>query len=93
MTLYPHQRRTQYEQLLRARATAVWPPLFTDRSPHRRSTGATASMLGTTKRDRWTTQVTYNGWPLYYWVKDKAVGDTTGENVQGVWFVITPLQE
>ncbi|MGD0751228.1 MAG: hypothetical protein ABSA23_07450 [Anaerolineales bacterium] len=53
-------------------------------------TGVTASMLGTTKRTDGTTQVTYNGWPLYYWVNDKVAGDTTGENVQNVWFVITP---
>jgi predicted lipoprotein with Yx(FWY)xxD motif len=47
-------------------------------------------MLGTTKRTDGTTQVTYNGWPLYYWKNDSKPGDVTGENVQGVWFVITP---
>ncbi len=35
-------------------------------------------------------QVTYNGWPMYTWVKDKAPGDTTGQNVGGKWFVFTP---
>jgi predicted lipoprotein with Yx(FWY)xxD motif len=47
-------------------------------------------MLGTTKRTDGSTQVTFNGWPLYYWANDKKPGDVTGENVQGVWFVITP---
>ena len=37
-------------------------------------------------------QVTYNGWPLYYYVKDKAPGDTTGQGVGGNWFVVTPAQ-
>jgi predicted lipoprotein with Yx(FWY)xxD motif len=50
----------------------------------------TASLLGTTTRTDGTTQVTYNGWPLYYFQTDKVAGDTSGENVQGVWFVITP---
>ena len=36
------------------------------------------------------TQVTYNAWPLYAWIKDKAHGDTTGQNVGGKWFVVTP---
>jgi predicted lipoprotein with Yx(FWY)xxD motif len=35
-------------------------------------------------------QVTYNGWPLYGWVKDKTPGDTTGQGVGGNWFVVTP---
>ena len=34
--------------------------------------------------------VTYNGMPLYYWVNDKAAGDVTGQNVGGVWFVVSP---
>jgi predicted lipoprotein with Yx(FWY)xxD motif len=35
-------------------------------------------------------QVLYNNWPLYYWIKDKQPGDTTGQNVGKVWFVATP---
>jgi predicted lipoprotein with Yx(FWY)xxD motif len=47
-------------------------------------------MLGTTSRKDGSMQVTYNGWPLYYYVGDKAAGDTKGQNVQGTWFVINP---
>ena len=35
-------------------------------------------------------QWTINGQPLYYWVKDKKVGDTTGDGVGGVWHVVRP---
>ncbi|MDP3062075.1 MAG: cupredoxin domain-containing protein, partial [Chloroflexota bacterium] len=52
--------------------------------------GATASLLGTTKRKDGSTQVTYNGWPLYYWWKDAKPGDTLGQNVGKVWFVVAP---
>jgi len=45
---------------------------------------------GTTKRDDGSLQVTYNGWPLYYFAKDKAIGDATGENVGKVWFTVAP---
>jgi predicted lipoprotein with Yx(FWY)xxD motif len=33
-------------------------------------------------------QVTYNGHPLYIYTSDSAPGDTTGEKVGGVWFVV-----
>ena len=49
-----------------------------------------ASDFGTITRDDGTAQVTYKGWPLYYWVKDKARGDVTGQNVGKVWFVVDP---
>jgi predicted lipoprotein with Yx(FWY)xxD motif len=46
--------------------------------------------LGTIERDDGTLQVTYNGWPLYYWKDDAARGDATGEGVGDVWFTIAP---
>jgi predicted lipoprotein with Yx(FWY)xxD motif len=45
------------------------------------------------REDDGTYQVTYNGWPLYYWVGDTAAGDTTGQGVGDVWFVIEPAEE
>jgi len=48
------------------------------------------SDFGTITRDDGTSQATYKGWPLYYWLKDKARGDVTGQNVGKVWFVIDP---
>ncbi|MDR3471857.1 MAG: hypothetical protein P4M09_09245, partial [Devosia sp.] len=30
-----------------------------------------------------TTQVTYNGWPLYTWPGDTKPGDTTGQGIGG----------
>ena len=35
-------------------------------------------------------QVTYNGWPLYYYYKDADESDTYGQGVGGKWFVATP---
>lgn len=46
--------------------------------------------LGVISRADGTSQITYNGWPLYYWVKDAKPGDTTGQNVGNVWFVADP---
>ena len=45
--------------------------------------------VGTITRDDGTVQVTLDGWPLYYWKDDKAPGDTIGQGVQNVWWVLT----
>jgi predicted lipoprotein with Yx(FWY)xxD motif/cytochrome c5 len=50
-------------------------------------------LLGTTQRRDGTTQVTFNGWPLYYFAGDKDPGDMKGQGVGGVWFLITPRGE
>ena len=89
MTLYLFTTDTPNTSNCYGGCAKFWPPLLTTGAPTA-GAGVTASMLGTTKRTDGTTQVTYNGWPLYYYVSDKAAGDTTGENVQGSWFVITP---
>jgi predicted lipoprotein with Yx(FWY)xxD motif len=49
-----------------------------------------ASLLGTTQRKDGTVQVTYDGMPLYYYFKDHAAGDVTGQGVGNVWYVLSP---
>ena len=67
---------------------ANW-PAFSAEEPLTLPEG-TPGELGLITRDDDTTQVTYNGWPLYYWIGDAAVGDTTGQGVGDVWFVVAP---
>jgi len=38
-------------------------------------------------------QLALNGWPLYYYAGDAAAGDTTGQAVGGVWWVVDPAGE
>jgi predicted lipoprotein with Yx(FWY)xxD motif len=35
-------------------------------------------------------QLAYKGWPLYFFHNDTKPGDTNGEGVNGVWFVMKP---
>ena len=35
-------------------------------------------------------QLTLNGWPLYYFHKDKKLGQTAGYGVANAWFAIAP---
>lgn len=64
-------------------------PIFTAEEPLTLPEGVPGE-LGLIERTDGTMQVTYNGWPLYYWVEDQAPGDVTGQGVGDVWFVVNP---
>ncbi len=89
MTLYAFTKDTPNTSNCYGKCASFWPPLLTSGAAVAAS-GLDASKLGTTNRTDGTVQVTYNGWPLYYFAKDKQAGDTNGERVGGTWFVITP---
>ncbi len=89
MTLYLFTKDTPNTSNCYGKCANAWPPLLT-KGNTTAGDGVDASKLGTTKRTDGTTQVTYNGWPLYYYFKDKAAGDVTGQNVGSVWFVVSP---
>ena len=72
-----------------------WPPLTTEGDPVG-GDGVDATLLGTITRDNGTTQVTYNGWPLYLFAGDTAPGDTNGQGIDefgGLWFLMSPEGE
>lgn len=69
-------------------ATA-WPPVLTKGEPQAEGS-VDPKLLGTTERDDGTTQVTYDGRPLYYYVDDPP-GEALCHNVfefGGLWLVL-----
>jgi predicted lipoprotein with Yx(FWY)xxD motif len=52
-------------------------------------TGVQASLLSTAMQANGDSQVTYSGRPLYYFAGDAKPGDTNGQGVGNVWFVLT----
>jgi predicted lipoprotein with Yx(FWY)xxD motif len=92
MTLYLFTKDTPNTTNCYDKCATAWPPLFTAGSPVA-GEGVDAALLGTTTRTDGAIQVTYNGWPLYYYEKDKAPGDVVGQNVGDVWFVVSPAGE
>jgi predicted lipoprotein with Yx(FWY)xxD motif len=89
MTLYLFTKDTPNTTVCYDKCATAWPPLLTTGSPVA-GDGVDVSKLGTTTRTDGAVQVTYNGWPLYYYAKDKASGDVVGQDVGNVWFVISP---
>ncbi|HEX5797855.1 MAG TPA: hypothetical protein VFX79_00725 [Candidatus Saccharimonadales bacterium] len=68
-----------------------WPPVLTDGAPQAAGS-ADNELLGTTERTDGSTQVTYNGHPLYYYAHEEA-GEVKCHNVSthgGLWWVIKP---
>jgi predicted lipoprotein with Yx(FWY)xxD motif len=63
----------------------AWPALVEEVSA---GDGVDASLMGTTTRTDGAVQVTYNGWPLYYFSGDAAPGDTNGQALNDVWWVV-----
>ena len=92
MTVYLFVADTTKESTCYTSCAAIWPPVLTDGAPQA-GTGAQASLLGTTTRTDGKVEVTYAGHPLYYFIKDKAPGDVTGQGINGfgaLWWVLSP---
>jgi predicted lipoprotein with Yx(FWY)xxD motif len=65
----------------------AWPAVVTVGAPVA-GKGVDAAKLGTITRDDGATQVSYDGWPLYYFANDATAGDVNGQGVGGVWFAV-----
>lgn len=67
-----------------------WPPLLVN--PDDALVGGPHVMgeIGTMTRADERTQLTFNGMPLYYFGADEAPGDTNGQGLGDVWFVVEP---
>lgn len=89
MTLYMFTPDKNNKSVCYDQCAIVWPPfLISSRQPIL-APGIAGTFGFTTRKDN-TCQVTYNGMPLYYYVKDRKPGDVNGQNVDNEWFVINP---
>jgi predicted lipoprotein with Yx(FWY)xxD motif len=91
-TLYMFQKDSGMKSACFGACASDWPPLRASGKPTV-SSGANASMVGTTTRSDGKPQVTYNGHPLYLYTGDQKPGDTNGEGLTafgGGWFALSP---
>ncbi len=69
----------------------AWPPLLTRGEP-KLGEEVKSDLVGSITRKDGTKQVTYNGWPLYYFARDTAAGEVTGQDKHGFggeWYVMS----
>lgn len=91
-TLYLFGKDRNGKSACSGQCATFWPPLITSGKP-RVTSGARASLIGTTRRADGRLQVTYNHHPLYSFVKDTKAGQTNGEGVSAfgaVWNAVSP---
>lgn len=89
MTLYMFDPDEQGPSTCYEDCATNWPPLTVDGDPAA-GEGVDEALLGTTERDDGSMQVTYDDWPLYHFAGDSASGETNGQGIQDVWWVIGP---
>ena len=89
MTLYLYKTDTAGVSNCNAGCLQTWPPFVTQGNPTL-GAGVDASKVGSATLADGRKIVTYSGMPLYYYAKDTKAGDTTGQGVGGVWFIVPP---
>jgi predicted lipoprotein with Yx(FWY)xxD motif len=88
MTVYMFDKDTQNSgsSTCSGQCAAKWPAVSTD-STSPTVQGVTGK-IGTIKGADGKNQVTVDGWPVYYFAGDAKAGDTAGQGVGGIWWVI-----
>ena len=84
MTLYTFTMDEKGESYCYDKCAANWPPAIA--ASDAKAEGAYSLVTRKDGAKQWAK----DGMPLYYWVKDKKEGDTTGDGVNGVWNVAKP---
>ena len=75
------------------RCAQMWPPVLTRDQPRAGERTIHQEKLGTIQRRDGTRQVTYNGWPLYTFSRDRRPGEVAGQDQHGFgggWYMINP---
>ena len=92
--LYLFEKDTSPKSTCYGACAQEWPPVTTSGKPVAEA-GATGAKLTTSKRTDGTSQVVYDGHPLYYFAPDKA-GTTKGQGLDAFgaeWYVLAPSGE
>lgn len=73
----------------KAACAKYWPQLLVKSTAKPSAgTGASAGLLGTIKAAHGMRQVTYAGFPLYYFAGDSGAGQTKGQGFEKEWYVV-----
>ena len=90
MTLYVFGNDTANTSTCDAECAKTWPPFTIAKGDSLEGAGGITEPLTAIKRSDGSLQVAHARSPLYYYVGDKAPGDTKGQGVGDVWFIAQP---
>jgi len=88
MTLYLFKKDSPGKSACAGPCVEKWPLYY--REAVAAASGLKAADFGTITREDGKKQTTFKGMPLYYFVGDKKAGDTAGQGVGGVWYIVAP---
>lgn len=87
-TLYWFKKDSPGQSACAGPCVDKWPLYF--REAVAPPAGVDVKDFATITRSDGKSQTTFRGYPLYYWVNDAKAGDTSGQGVNSVWYVIDP---
>jgi predicted lipoprotein with Yx(FWY)xxD motif len=90
MTLYIFDKDVKDKSNCSGGCLKNWPAFMVKEEDAKVTGDGVTATFGVIERDDGTYQVTANGMPLYYYVKDQNPHDTTGQAVGDVWWVVGP---
>ena len=90
MTLYTFERDADGVSACYDRCAEAWPPYLLEEGTEAALGGGLTGEIGTVARDDGTTQITYQGEPLYFFFQDEVPGDANGHGAQSVWYAANP---
>jgi predicted lipoprotein with Yx(FWY)xxD motif len=88
--MYPPDRQRKVTCTKVGDCQTAWPPLFVT-AGHTviAGPGVRKSLIGTLPGDGGTV-VTYNHWPLYYYIGDRKADEVNGQDQGFNWYVVAP---
>jgi predicted lipoprotein with Yx(FWY)xxD motif len=88
--MYPPDHQQKVSCTKADGCVTAWPPLFVGGGHHViAGPGVSQKLIGTATGDGGQV-VTYNGWPLYYYIADRAPDVINGQGQGFNWYVINP---
>lgn len=88
MTLYWFKNDTAGQSACAGECLQKWPLFYREKVAA--PAGTMADEFASITREDGAKQTTFRGYPLYYFIQDKAAGDTKGHGIKDVWYVVDP---
>lgn len=88
MTLYWFKMDSPNKSACTGDCVGNWPLFF--RAKVAPPPGLTADEFGTITREDGGKQTTFRGYPLYYYKGDSKAGESKGNNMMDIWFLVDP---